>query len=343
MKKQIWKLKDQALFLQRLGDLLGKGYSLLQALEFLHLQMSLREQQQLMKSVDELKKGAALHDVLKELYFHRDVLAYFFYAHNHGDLSFACKRAALILQKKVAYQTQLSKIARYPLFLVTFLFFILLFFNMILLPQFQTLFETMNVSTSSFTVVVFFLLRTFPSMFVIFIVFLLLFLLYYHYFFCKLPQKQQVQYKLLIPYVRTIVRIMYTYYFSSQFSSLLQGGLSVTESLAIMNKQRHHTFFREEAKELMELLKEGRDFSELMANRTYYEQDISYIIAHGQANGTLSIELEDYSEYLLEKLEQKLKAGMAVIQPVVYGSIAVIVIMVYIAMLIPMFQLLGSI
>jgi competence protein ComGB len=343
MKKRTWKLKTQALFLKRLGDLLCKGYSLLQALEFLELQMPAREKQLLEQSVRELQKGATLHDVLGELNFHRDVLAYFFYAQNHGDLSFACKKAGLILQKKVTYQTQLSKIVQYPLFLLVFLFFILLFFNMILLPQFQTLFETMNVSTSSFTTFVFLLLRTSPTLFILLISFLLLILLYYQYYFQKLPPKKQLQYKLSIPYMRSIVRIMYTHYFASQLSSLLQGGLSITESLSIINKQQHHAFFQEEASELMYLLKEGGIFSEIIQGRNYYEKDISYIIAHGQANGTLGIELEDYSEYLLEKLEHKLKAGMAVIQPVVYVSIALVVIMVYIAMLMPMFQLLGSI
>lgn len=44
----------------------------------------------------------------------------------------------------------------------------------------------------------------------------------------------------------------------------------------------------------------------IIAKSGYYEEELSYIITHGQANGNLAIELGDYSDLIMEKMEQKL-------------------------------------
>ena len=55
MFKKIWSLSDQVILLKRLGELLEKGYSLLQALEFLRFQLPLEKKVQLQRMIDGLK------------------------------------------------------------------------------------------------------------------------------------------------------------------------------------------------------------------------------------------------------------------------------------------------
>ena len=47
MFKKTWSLSDQVVLLKRLGELLEKGYSLLQALEFLQFQLPVEKKVQL--------------------------------------------------------------------------------------------------------------------------------------------------------------------------------------------------------------------------------------------------------------------------------------------------------
>lgn len=78
MFKEIWSLSDQVILLKRLGELLEKGYALLQALEFLRFQLPLEKKVQLQRMIDGLKDGKSLHDSFHQLKFHQEMLSYLF-------------------------------------------------------------------------------------------------------------------------------------------------------------------------------------------------------------------------------------------------------------------------
>ena len=52
MFKKTWSLSDQVVLLKRLGELLEKGYSLLQALEFLQFQLTVEKKVQLQRMIE---------------------------------------------------------------------------------------------------------------------------------------------------------------------------------------------------------------------------------------------------------------------------------------------------
>ena len=81
----------------------------------------------------------------------------------------------------------------------------------------------------------------------------------------------------------------------------------------------------------------------IIAKSGYYEEELSYIITHGQANGNLAIELGDYSDLIMEKMEQKIKRMLVIIQPILFTCIGAIVVLMYLAMIMPMFQMMNSI
>ena len=135
MFKKIWSLSDQVILLKRLGELLEKGYSLLQALEFLRFQLPLEKKVQLQRMIDGLKNGKSLHDSFHQLKFHQEMLSYLFYAEQHGDISFALQQGSALLYKKDKYRKDMMKIMQYPMFLAFFLIIMILIFNRILLPQ----------------------------------------------------------------------------------------------------------------------------------------------------------------------------------------------------------------
>ena len=106
--------------------------------------------------------------------------------------------------------------------------------------------------------------------------------------------------------------------FSTQLSGLLHGGLSVQEALTIMMKQKYHPFFQYEADRIERQLIAGEPLQSIIDKSGYYEKELSYIITHGQANGNLANELGDYSELIIEKVEQKIKRMSFVIQPILF-------------------------
>ncbi|GAB6553267.1 competence type IV pilus assembly protein ComGB [Bacillus mobilis] len=343
MFKKIWSLSDQVVLLKRLGELLEKGYPLLQALEFLRFQLPLEKKVQLQHMIDGLKDGKSLHDSFHQLKFHQEMLSYLFYAEQHGDISFALQQGSALLYKKDKYRKDMMKIMQYPMFLAFFLIIMILIFNRILLPQVDMVYSSFGSTASLFTEQILSAIKLLPYLIFSTIFIVMIGCSVYIFYFRKLPHIQQVKFKLRIPLVKTFLILKHSHYFATQLSGLLHGGLSVFEALTIMMEQKYHPFFEYEAGRIERQLIAGEPLQSIIAKSGYYEEELSYIITHGQANGNLAIELGDYSDLIMEKMEQKVKRMLVIIQPILFTCIGGIVVLMYLAMIMPMFQMMNSI
>ncbi|HDR7791971.1 TPA: type II secretion system F family protein [Bacillus luti] len=343
MFKKTWSLSAQVILLKRLAELLEKGYSLLHALEFLRFQFPLEKKVQLQHMIEGLKDGKSLHDSFHQLMFHQEMLSYLFYAEQHGDISFALQQGSVLLYKKDKYRKDMMKIMQYPMFLAFFLMIMLFIFNRILLPQVEMVYSSFGSTAPLFTEKILNTIKILPyiifsSIFIVIIICSL-----YVFYFRKLSHIQQIKIMLRMPLIKTFLILKNSHYFSAQLSGLLHGGLSVLEALTIMMEQKYHPFFQYEASRIERQLIAGETLQSIIAKSGYYEKELSYIITHGQANGNLAIELGDYSDLIIEKMEQKMKRLLVIIQPILFTCIGGIVILMYLAMIMPMFQMMNSI
>jgi competence protein ComGB len=153
MNKRKWPLRQQGAFLVRLGNLLEKGYSLSQAIEFLEIQQPLSRRRDLQRCLSHLRSGLPFYQSLDPLHFHREAIGYLFFAEQHGDLSHGIAAAGKMLLHKADYLQRLRKTSSYPLFLLFFMVLMLAIVQHALLPQFFQ-FST-SLSSSSFITSIF--------------------------------------------------------------------------------------------------------------------------------------------------------------------------------------------
>ncbi|WP_276567129.1 competence type IV pilus assembly protein ComGB [Bacillus thuringiensis] len=343
MFKKTWSLSDQVVLLKRLGELLEKGYSLLQALGFLQFQLPVEKKVQLQHMIEGLKDGKSLHDSFHQLKFHQDMLSYLFYAEQHGDISFALQQGSALLYKKDKYRRDMMKIMQYPMFLMFFLLIMLFIFNLILLPQVEMVYSSFGSNTPLLTEQILSAIKLLPYIILTAILTVIIGCSLYMLYFRKLPHISQVKIMLRMPLIKTFLILKHSHYFATQLSGLLNGGLSVCEALTIMMEQRYHPFFQYEASRIERQLIGGEQLQSIIAKSGYYEKELSYVITHGQANGNLAIELGDYSDLIMEKMERKIKHMLVIIQPILFRCIGGIVVLMYLAMIMPMFQMMNSI
>jgi competence protein ComGB len=337
-----WRLDEQVILLRQLGGLLEKGYSLWHALEFLQFYLNETKKSQLKEAVEELKKGSSLHVVFTGLAFHSDLLGYLFYAEQHGNIAFALQQGSIILERKQKHLQKIKKALQYPLFLFLFLMGMVWLFNTVLLPQFSSLYHSMQMH-SQFSDVTLSFLYGLPYVFVLIAVTLTIGIAVYFVYIRKLEPHQQMDIWMRIPFIRSFFLSLNSHYFAVQISSLLQGGLSIREVFVLMEKQPHHAFFKLEANQIKGLLANGERLESILAKRPYYEKELFYIITHGQASGNLGKELADYSDMVVEKVENRINKLIAIIQPLMFTLIGIIIVMMYLAMILPMFQMVNSI
>lgn len=341
MKRSNWKGIEQAQFLIKLGELLENGYPLSHAIKFLQLQESKKKAAALNEALQRLREGNPLHTVLAFMNFHPQLISYIFYGENHGNLKHALKEGGGYWLKRTEDLERIKKLLIYPVFLFLFVANVFYVLQKMLLPKFQVLFQSMDVEQSIFLTVVLAVSRLLPWIPVILGCFLVVALCLRRYWLSKVcPLKRR---KILhkIPFLGRFLKLYDTHFFSSQLSGLLSGGLSINESIRLFSES-NQPFYQKLCFLIKKELTEGKALEDIFKGFPFFEKHLSIIIANGQKYGTLDSELFHYSRYVLTKIEEKTSAAIRIIQPVLFSVVGLLIVSIYLAVLMPMFSLLGD-
>lgn len=342
MKSRKWTLKEQAEFLKRVGELLNRGYPLSEAIHSLTYQMKKTRKGEIELSLKELKEGYPFHKILFDLGFHETLVGFVYFAEQHGSLAEAFHDGSEMILRRDSDTEKLKKIIIYPLVLIVITLFLFLFVDRVLLPQYTTLFQSMNIQPNIFMKIVYFVGEGLPLFLLLSVLFLFITFAFYILKFQKYSPIRQKTLLSSIPLIGSFFRLYTTHYFSIQLSYLLKGGLSILEAVRLFEGHERHAFDRHLGGELREYLSTGSSFEDIFSQYKFFEKELPLIVKHGQENGKLDQELHFFSKFCMEKLEGKTEKLFKIIQPILYSFIGMIIVSMYLAILLPMFQLLNG-
>lgn len=343
MIKSKWKLKDQALFLTQLGELMENGYSLSDAIRFLKYQKPKAKQADLQEVLLDFKNGYPLHYVLTKMRFHPQLVSYIFYGEQYGELSLSLKEGGQYWTKRTIDMDKIKKILIYPIFLLFFVGTVFLILQSVLLPKFETLFTTMSIEQNFFLTFVLAASAFLPNIPWILLLILLLAFLIKRFWFSKLcPLKQRI-FILRIPVIGMFTRLYDTHFFASQLSGLLSGGFSINETFKLFEQNQRQPFYQKLCELVKHDLVEGKKLEDIFQQLPYFDKNLYIVMANGQKYGRLEAELFHFSRYVLAKIEERMTFLLRVIQPLLFSLIGLLVVSIYLAVLMPMFSLLDGI
>ncbi|RSD27426.1 competence type IV pilus assembly protein ComGB [Mesobacillus subterraneus] len=343
MMESRWPVAEQARFLKRTGELLTRGYSLAEAIESMTFYLDKKRKQDIRRSLESLREGFPLYKILAELRFNKDLVSYVYFAEQHGGLAHAVSEGSEMVLKREADYQRLRKIASYPIFLMLLTFILFFFVNKILLPKFTSLFTDMNLAPTFFMQTIHAASLIFPFLLYFLLGLVSLLFLDYMFRFRNLPQLEQKKKLVKLPFAGKLFKLLHSHYFSIQLSYLFSGGLSVLDALKVFEHNRHDPFSRELGSDMIFKLAAGMDFDRVVEGYPFFEEELTRIISHGQKNGKLDQELYFYSRYCLKELEEKTEKLLKTVQPVLYSFIGLLVVSLYLAILLPMFQMMKGI
>lgn len=340
-KKKL-SLVEQARLLKILGELIQKGYPLLQAIEFLSIQFPTSYRNTILKAKQLLINGHSFIEFAKSLSLHPDVIVYLYFAEKHGDLSFALREGSFMLLKKIQHRAYLRKVLGYPISLLLFLLFILIIFQMFIIPQYEMLFSAFQTNHHSFSFVYLQIIKRLPT--IICLIFGIGLSMFFAYFVSlkKLNPIRQMEKLIKIPLFRQFLLTTNTYEFSMQLSVLIHAGFSVAEALDIMQNNDSRTFIKSKSKFLYNQIRNGEVLQRILMNDQTFHQDLIFVIDHGMNNSSLANELGDYADFLKTSLEESFHRSLQLIQPIIFIIIASSILSIYVAILFPMFQLMNN-
>ncbi|PSL42339.1 competence-related pilin export protein ComGB [Salsuginibacillus halophilus] len=331
----------KAQFLTKLGRLLSEGYTLHDASRLIFFDLKPEAKGRGERWLQAVRQGTPLHESFSLLEVPSDVQALIYTAEKNGKLSDGLIEAGRTFTARETFKRDVRRMLRYPLALL-FLFAVMVMFILFyILPAFQELFRSLSADLPPLTVFVIQILHLLPVLMFAAVVPVAGALVWYWYKVHPRPALEKLCLFCRVPGLRRFVKRYVTYRFSEQFGQLLCGGFSTKEALHILYVQAHVPFLSEESERLQTELKGGETLSDALSVVSFHQPELAAVTAHGEQSGRLGRDLTHYSAWLREDIEHDLRAALQLLQPIMFAGIGLLILCLFLAVFLPVFQLMG--
>ncbi|TMW73782.1 type II secretion system F family protein [Alteribacter natronophilus] len=328
--------RERGEWLQQTASLVGEGYPLKEALEIVGGYYSGPAGDAIKTMVQALRQGEPFSLSLDDFGYPKEVSNYLLMMERHGDFQEGLKTAAELCLIRHDLKEEARKVLQYPLFMFFGLIILVTFVLRTVIPQFEQFFSQTGAELPFISGFLFSFLRMIDLPLII--VFLLL-LAAAGKVVGLTPVKVKIRLLSSLPFVRNYIRLLFTYLFVSQISPVLNNGLSLNECLLLIRKDSLFPVFRHEAGLIHAGLQNGTSFSDLLRSRALFEPQLASVAALGEKRGRTGDELERYSRFLKVRLTYSFSRLFQKLQPLLYGVIGLVMLLMFVSLMMPVFQL----
>ncbi|NEU29638.1 type II secretion system F family protein [bacterium LRH843] len=332
--------KTASLFIQ-IGQLLQQGYPLNTALTFIMLHVSAPTKVQIQEVLEQLKAG---HPAYKAFYYFDippSFKSFLYFYEQQGNLAEGFIHAGSLLDQREKMKNEVVKLLRYPFFLLWICFLLLTLMYRLVVPHFRSFFSMMN-DVPFLTKIVFRFLDYIPYICASFAMILVGGTIYIYFKVKVWSSYRKIMALLSFPFLREFVQITVTYYFALQLGNLLKAGLPLQEALRLFKSQDYLPFYQQECTQIMNELQQGHTFSSILVQKKYFREQLAFVVENGEKTGYLAKDLVHYSEMLYSQLDGLLRKMLRYISPVFFLIIGGIVFLLFLATMLPLFQMVGA-
>ena len=257
-------------------------------------------------------------------------------AQHHGDLSGTLANIAEQIKLVTKQKQALMKTLAYPFLLVLFVLSLLFGLRQFLLPQ---LLASGMMPAGHWGVT---FLQQGPLILGGVVLFLLLLL-----GLCLLKlQGQNVlarsRFWSRLPLVGGLYRLFITSYFALEWGKLFKEGLELQQIITSMQTTDSRSLMFAMAVELHQGLSQGKTLSEQLAQYPFLTPEFAQIVFQGESKGRLGAELVLYSRLSRERFFSRVEKLVHLIQPVVFLLVAFLIVSLYAAMFLPLYDSMGE-
>lgn len=326
------KSKDQADFINLLADLLGNGFTLQESFSF--MEKILPQHRSVFALLDrELSKGTLFYQTMMLVGLPPLYVAQLRLADVHGDLIGTLSSISQQLKTRSNQKSDVMRVSAYPIILLAFLFGVILLMRVLLLPQLSGMYDGSGDVNLGLVVI-----EYGPIVFLGALLLGSLLALIVKIYFQRKSAIRQSIFLTSLPLVKHLFKFYYTAFFASEWGKLLNQGLEMKQVLTVMGGEGSTRLMNEIATRLTRQLERGEGIHHQIKDWSFFQVELSLIIQQGEAKGKLGDELMIYSERLRELLDKKVKGMLTWIQPLVFLLVALLIVLVYTGLLLPLYQ-----
>ncbi len=317
-------LERQRKVIELFNNLFASGFHLGESVDFLKCSQLLADSYTQVLS-DGLLAGKPFSSLLADLAFSDSVVTQVSLSEVHGNTSLSLQHIEAYLGNLARVRKKLIEVGTYPLILLGFLIAIMLGLKQYLLPQLAE----GNVATD--------LINHLPTIFFGLVLTTLLAVLAGLYWYRRTNKLTVFSRLSALPFFGKLIQTYLTAYYAREWGSLLGQGLDMQQIVALMQEQRSQ-LFREIGRDMAVAMANGQSFHQHIQAYPFFKRELSLIIEYGQVKSKLGSELAVYANECWEEFFSRVNRAMQLIQPLVFLFVAVIVVLIYAAMLLPIYQ-----
>jgi competence protein ComGB len=326
------RLPQQIMYLQTLGELLKSGYSLTYAVRIMASHPN--DLQHALKYVDQaLQEGKPFYEAVAP-FLKQSLVVQIQLAEQHGDLPATLMHLG---DRLVVLHRQLQKIQQimiYPLFLLVLLIGMLVGLRVFLLPIIAQWGTGITQASESLAWTRYAWLVV-GSMVIGTGIWLAR--------FSRAGPLKRLEMLVKLPLVGSLIKTLINYQVSQQLGLLLQAGLSLPAILNALANLPQDSVERAFAQSLGRHLRQGNDLFDFVLTSPILDPTLATYFERGKPSREVGTYLEYFAKQQFDRLMLQADRLIGLVQPVVFAVIGIAIMVLYLTMLLPMYEMIGQV
>lgn len=334
-----WKPELQASVLLYIAEMLQEGFPMLEIFDFLMVVFP-QQEASFRKMASGFSKGQYFYQVVSVMKIKGNVAYQIQVAEAYGNFGSGLEVIAKYIQERDQQMRKLKGVLIYPLALICLMIAMLFGLRVFLLPQLATMSVSEGNGLLNFLLI---FLEELPMLMVGLIILLLGLLVTYLIWHKQTKPLERAKLYVNLPIIGQIFRLYYTQFFAYEFSQLFKIGYSVQQITASLIKQNEVPFLNNFGEFLNDNYHQGVSFADSLKAANVFTQEFPAIVIQGELLNQLAVKTRLYSQRVLRLMYQKIDQRIKVTQSILFISVAICVVMVYLILMLPMLTMLETI
>lgn len=338
--------KDLSMFCKELYFTLSAGIPMIRSLEIINGNIENKKLKAVIEElIEEIQKGRNMSDVLKE----KDEIPNMFSAmvavgESTGYLDEIIKDMSIYYDKQYQQKLKIKSALSYPKVLVAFGSLITVGLITFVVPTFVETITSSGGEVPLITRVVIGISDFCRNNFIILAILVMGIIGFKKYILDKNENFIYERDKFLMNSKKlgAITQQVTTARFARTFAILIKGGMGIIESIDIVSESIGNEYTKKLLQESKELVNVGSSIGEALEAKEVFPTLLTQMMKIGEESGNIDSILDQISEFYDSESDFAIKKFTSLIEPVVIIGLALVVGIVIVALVLPMFQSMGS-
>lgn len=261
-----------------------------------------------------------------------------------GDLEGTLERLAVFFEKQHSTKEKIKSALTYPITVGLMAIAAVVYLLYAIVPQFVSMFESMNAQLPAITRMVLALSNSFKHQWFIWIASLLILIIAYQWIKRTERGAYLLDYaKLKVPVFGKLNQKGSIAQFSRTFSSLYASSVPVLQALTIVEEVAGNKVIGQYIRAAGESLRQGNPLSDPLKKAWVFPPLVTQMIAIGEETGALDLMLSKVADFYEMDVENTVDRLKSLLEPLLIAFLAGVVGIIVAAIMLPMFSLYNSI